>query len=67
MLPQPQLRFLLADDRSQIFTAWGAVANVVDLAGEVSVRVSADSVGSFDRAMLQSGVIVPLQEADLID
>jgi hypothetical protein len=53
-------------DRNQLFTAWNAVANLADLAGKVSVRVTAESASGFDRGKLQNGVIEPLQEAELI-
>jgi len=64
---QKVVEFAFSADRNQLFTAWNAVANLADLAGKVSVRVSAESAGGFDRAKLQNGVIEPLQEADLIE
>jgi hypothetical protein len=56
-----------AVDRSQLYTAWNAVANLADLAGRVSVVVRAESAEGFDRGRLQNGVIEPLQEAGLIE
>jgi hypothetical protein len=65
--PQKVVEIAFSADRNQLFSAWNAVANLADLAGKVSVRVSAESAGGFDRAKLQNGVIEPLQEADLIE
>jgi len=54
-------------DRNQLFAAWNAAANLADLAGKVSVTLTADSDKGFDRAKLQNGVLEPLKEADLIE
>ena len=53
-------------DRSQLFSAWNAIANLADLAGKVSVTVRADSAEGFDQSKLQNGVLEPLRESDLI-
>ena len=53
-------------NRNQLFTAWNAIANLADLAGEVSVKIHAESEKGFDRSKLQNGVMEPLREADLI-
>ena len=53
-------------DRSQLFSAWNAIANLADLAGKVSVTVRADSAEGFDKGKLQNGVLEPLRESDLI-
>ena len=59
-----ELRF--SADRNGLFTAWNAIANLADMAGEVSVSIRADSAKGFDKAKLQNGVLEPLREADLI-
>lgn len=54
-------------DRTGLFTAWNAIANLADLAGKVSLIVRAESENGFDKAKLQNGVMEPLREADLIE
>ena len=54
-------------DRTQLFTAWNAVANLADMAGKVSVTLHAESEKGFDKNKLQNGVLEPLKEADLIE
>jgi hypothetical protein len=54
-------------NRDALFTAWNAIANLADLAGEVRVTVQAESADGFDRSKLQNGVLEPLREADLIE
>jgi hypothetical protein len=54
-------------DRNGLFTAWNAIANLVDLAGKVLLTVRAESANGFDKAKLQNGVLEPLREADLIE
>lgn len=54
-------------DRDQLYTAWNALANLADMAGEVSVSVQAESEEGFDPGKLENGVMEPLREADLIE
>jgi hypothetical protein len=54
-------------DRNQLFTAWNAIANLADLAGNVKVTIRAESEKGFDKVKLQNGVLEPLREANLID
>jgi hypothetical protein len=54
-------------DRSALFTAWNAAANLADLAGKVNVTLRAESEDGFDKSKLQNGVLEPLREADLIE
>jgi Protein of unknown function (DUF499) len=54
-------------DRSQLFSAWNAIANLADLAGKVNVTVRADSAEGLDKSKLQNGVLEPLRESDLIE
>ncbi len=65
--PQKMVEIAFSADRNQLFTAWDALANLADLAGKVSVKVTAESTNGFDRNKLQNGVLEPLREADLID
>jgi hypothetical protein len=53
-------------NRDQLYTAWNAMANLADMAGEVDVTVHAESETGFDKSKLQNGVLEPLTEADLI-
>ena len=54
-------------DRTELFNAWNALANLADAAGKISVRVQAASDTGFDRAKLENGVLEPLRELGLID
>jgi len=54
-------------DRNALHTAWNAAANLADMAGKVSVTLSAESEEGFDKSKLQNGVLEPLREADLLD
>jgi hypothetical protein len=54
-------------NRDQLFTAWNAIANLVDMAGTVEVTIHAESQDGFDKGRLQNGVLEPLREADLIE
>jgi hypothetical protein len=53
-------------DRNQLYTAWQAIANLADLAGNVAVIVKAESDKGFDQTKLRNGVLEPLEEANLI-
>jgi hypothetical protein len=55
-----------AADRNQLFTAWNAIANLADMAGQVNVTIHAESPAGFDKSRLNNGVLEPLREADLI-
>jgi hypothetical protein len=54
-------------DRDQLFSAWNAVANLVDLAGKVKVVVSAEAAAGFDKHKLENAVLEPLRETGLIE
>jgi hypothetical protein len=43
-----------------------AIANLADLAGNISVTVRAESEKGFDQRELRNGVLEPLEEADMI-
>jgi hypothetical protein len=59
-----QLSFLA--DRDALYRAWGALANLADMAGRVKVTIEAESDQGFDKSKLENGVYEPLREADLI-
>lgn len=63
---QRSVEISFSADRSQLFSAWNAIANLADLAGKVRVTVRADSAEAFDKGKLQNGVLEPLRESDLI-
>jgi hypothetical protein len=65
--PQTQVELTFTADRTQLFTAWNAVANLADMAGNVTVTVKAENPAGLDKAKLQNGVLEPLREADLIE
>ena len=54
-------------NRDQLYTAWNAIANLADMAGDVSVNVRAESEEGFDKSKLENGVMEPLRESDLIE
>lgn len=64
--PQAAVDLSFSADRTQLFAAWPAIANLADLAGSVTVSVHAESAEGFDKSKLQNGVMEPLREADLI-
>lgn len=53
-------------NRTQLFQAWNAVANLAEKAGTVKVEVEAQSEKGFDPNWLRNAVFEPLEEADLI-
>ena len=52
-------------DRSVLYGAWNALANLADLADRISVSVEAK--GALDKAKLENGVLEPLRALGLID
>jgi hypothetical protein len=60
------VEFTFTANRNQLYTAWNAIANLADLAGNVRLTVSAESAEGFDENRLRNGVFEPLREADLI-
>ena len=53
--------------RDALFSAWNALANLADMAGNVTVSVSVDEAVELDRHKLENGVLEPLRELGLID
>ncbi len=60
-----KVAFSFVADNKAIYGAWNALANLADLAGEISVSASAE--GELDKAKLENGVLEPLRELGLID
>jgi len=54
-------------DRNKLFSAWSALANLADMAGQVSVTVKATGSKPFDQGKLDNGVLEPLRELRLIE
>ena len=65
--PQTVVELSFSAGKTQVYTAFNAIANLADMAGKVTVTVRAESAQGFDRSKLQNGVIEPLREADLIE
>lgn len=42
------------------------MANLAEMAGQVTVTIKAESESGFDKSKLDNGVLEPLREADLI-
>lgn len=53
-------------DRNTLFSAWNALANLADLAGEVSITARASAEQGFEPSRLENGVIEPLRELGLL-
>lgn len=66
-MAQKSVEINFSADKTQLYTAWNANANLADLAGKVNVTVRADSAEGFDKNKLQNGVLEPLRESDLIE
>jgi hypothetical protein len=64
---QKQLDLSFTVDKTQLYHAWNAVANLAEMADKVTVSLRAESAKGFDKSKLQNGVIEPLREADLIE
>lgn len=65
--PQRSISFEFSADRNQLYTAWNALANLADQAGQVKISVAALNEKGFDQGKLQNGVLEPLREIKLID
>ncbi len=64
--PEKVVELCFTADRDQLFTAWNAIANLAEMAGQITVTVKAESESGFDKSKLNNGVLEPLREADLI-
>lgn len=54
-------------DASKLYAAWKALANLADVAGEVSISANATAASGYDKAKLENGVLEPLRELGLIE
>ena len=54
-------------DRDAMFGAWNALANLADLAGEVTISATAIADDALDKGNRENGVLEPLRELGLID
>ena len=62
-----EVAFSFTADRDALFNAWNALANLADVAGEVSISARATPKSGFDKSKLENGVLEPLRELGLID
>ena len=62
-----EVAFSFTADRDALFAAWNALANLADVAGEVSISAKAKPKSGFDKSTLEYGVMEPLRELGLID
>ena len=53
--------------QNDLFTAWNALANLADLAGEVSISARATPPQGYDENKLENGVLEPLRELGLLE
>ena len=61
-----EVAFSFTADSQALFHAWNALANLADLAGEVSISARAKPKSGFDKNTLEYGVLEPLRELGLI-
>ena len=61
-----EVAFSFVADRNALYAAWNAVANLADVAGEVSISARAKPKSGFDKSKLENGVLEPLRELGLI-
>ncbi|MBI4660029.1 MAG: hypothetical protein HY735_14410 [Verrucomicrobia bacterium] len=64
--PQKLVELIFTADRDKLYGAWNAMANLAEMAGQVTVTIKAESESGFDKSKLNNGVLEPLREADLI-
>ncbi len=71
--PQPdapsgrEIALSFTADPSNLYAAWNALANLADLAGEVSINARSTPPTGYDKAKLENGVLEPLRELGLIE
>ncbi len=61
-----EVAFSFVADRNALYAAWNAIANLADVAGEVSISAKAKPKSGFDKSKLENGVLEPLRELGLI-
>jgi hypothetical protein len=65
--PRTSIELELAADRNGLFAAWPALANLADLAGQLTVVVRAESPSGLDKHALEHAVLDPLRELGMLD
>jgi len=65
-LPQTSVELSFSADSAKLDTACQAMANLADMASQVTVTVKAQNPNGFDKSKLQNGVLEPLRDANLI-
>ena len=61
-----EIAFSFTAGRDDLFAAWSALANLADVAGEVSINAKAKLKSGFDKSKLENGVQEPLRELGLL-
>ena len=61
-----EVAFSFIAGRNDLYAAWNALANLADVAGEVSISARAKPKSGFDKSKLENGVLEPLRELGLI-
>ena len=64
---EPEVAFSFTAGRNDLYAAWNSLANLADVAGEVSIIAKAKPKSGFDKRKLENGVLEPLRELGLID
>ncbi len=62
-----EVAFSFVADRNALYAAWNALANLADVAGEVSISARAKPKSGFDKSKLENGVLEPLRGLGLIE
>lgn len=60
-----EVAFSFTAGRDVLYAAWGALANLADMAGEVTISAKAKLKSGFDKSTLENGVREPLRELGL--
>ena len=64
--PSREIAVSFTADATKLYGAWNALANLADVAGEVSITARATAASGYDKAKLENGVLEPLRELGLI-
>ena len=64
---ESEVAFTFTANREKLFNAWNALANLADVAGEVSITARAKPKGEYDKSTMEYGVLEPLRELGLIN
>ena len=62
-----ELTLSFTANKEQIYGAWNALANLADIAGNISIHAKATPPAEHDNAKLENGVLEPLRELGLIE